>query len=310
MTDSELLEIDGVGKTTVEKLESAGMGTLMAVAVSSPADIASLCGMSEAKARTIIKECRSKLQLGFEQAKIHAKKREIITRLSTGCKELDRVLGGGFESGAITEIYGRTGSGKTQLTHTLAVRAILENETNKAIIIDSESTFRASRIKDISEFYKLDYDNVMERIYIARSFNHSHQILLVDELEKILQKDNTYRLLIIDSLTSHFRADFSGRGELANRQQLLNKHLHQLLKIADVYNLVVICTNQVQSDPGNAYGNPEKPIGGNILSHSATSILYIRPAAKGTWSAELVDSPDLPKEKCLYMITKNGIEDL
>jgi len=307
---SELDAIKGLGPKTLEKLESAGIGTPMSLATSSPTEIASVAGLSESVARKLIKQARDSLKLGFEIAKEYAKKREGITKISTGCSDFDEIIGGGFESGTITEIYGRTASGKTQLSHTLIVQALKENKDTKGIYIDSESTFRAERIKDICEANELEYDDIMNRIYIARSYNSSHQILLVDELEKILQKDNSYNILVIDSLTSHFRADFSGRGELASRQQLLNKHLHQLLKIADIYNLVVIVTNQVQSDPGQFYGNPEKPIGGNILSHAVTNIIYIRPAKAGTWSAKLVDSPNLPSKEAIYLITKNGIENV
>lgn len=307
---NELSQLSGVGPVTLEKLESAGISTFMSLAVSGPAEIAETAGMSESSARKLIKQARDRLQLGFEIASEFSKKRNRVRHISTGCTELDKILGGGFESSAITEIYGRTASGKTQLSHTMVVKALLEDKDNKAVFIDSEGTFRPNRIKDICEFNKLDFRDVMNRIYVVRSYNSSHQLLLVEELEKILQKDNTYRILVIDSLTSHFRADFSGRGELASRQQLLNKHLHQLLKIADIYNLVVLVTNQVSSNPAMSYGNPEIPIGGNILSHSATNILYVRPAAKGTWAAKLVDSPELPAAECNYLITKNGIEDI
>lgn len=306
---SELLTLSGLGAATAEKLESNGISTLMLLAVASPSEISTMCGISENKARDIIRQARELLKLGFEKAKVYSRRRANVNKIGTGCSSLDKILGGGFSSSSITEVYGRTGSGKTQLAHLLVVRALLSDKDSKAIYIDSESTFRETRIKDMCEANKLDYDDAMDRIYVARSFNSAHQVLLVDELEKMIQNDNTYKLLVIDSLTSHFRAEFSGRGELANRQQLLNKHLHQLLKIADIYNMVIVVTNQVQSDPGLMYGNPEKPIGGNILSHSVTSILYLRPAAKSTWVAKLVDSPDLPADECTYLITKNGIED-
>jgi len=307
---SEIASVKGVGSTTLEKLETNGLKTYMAIATSSPTEISTICGLSENKARGIIKACREKVSLGFETARNYAKKRNKVKKIGTGCSNFDDVLGGGFESSTVTEVYGRTAAGKTQLSHLLVVRALLEDKDNKAIYIDSESTFRADRIKDFAEANGLDSDEVMDRIVIARSYNTDHQLLLVDELESILQKDNTFRILVVDSLTSHFRADFSGRGELAPRQQKLNKHLHQLLKLADLYNLVVVVTNQVQSDPGQFYGNPEKPIGGNILSHSVTSILYVRPAAKGTWSVKLVDSPNLPVADANYTITKDGFENV
>lgn len=306
---NELINIKGLGEKSIEKLEEAGIATYLSLATKSPSEVSVMCGLSENKARAIIKECRNQLSLGFEKAIDYAKKRDSIKKISTGCSDLDDVLGGGFESKALTEVYGKTGSGKTQLSHLMVVRALLEKKDNKGILIDSESTFRPSRIKDMSEAVGLDYNDVMNRIFVTRSFNVDHQMLLVDEIEKMLQNDNTFRILVIDSLTSHFRADYSGRGELAPRQQKLNKHLHQLLKLADLYNLVIIVTNQVVSDPSIMYGNPEKPIGGNILSHSATSILYIRPAAKGTWCAKLVDSPDMAASECKYIITKNGFEN-
>ena len=308
--EQQLADLPGVGPATVTKLTDAGLGTLMAMAVSSPTEVSTVAGLSESVARKIIKAARAELQLGFEKAKDYAHKRDKIKKIGTGCSAFDEVLDGGFESSTVTQVYGRTASGKTQLSHLMVVRALMEDPKNKAIYLDSESTFRLSRIKDFCEANKVDYEDAMERIRVARSFNTDHQMLLVDEIEKMLQEDNTYRILVIDSLTSHFRADFSGRGELAPRQQKLNKHLHQLLKIADLHNLVVIVTNQVQSDPGQFYGNPEKPIGGNILSHSVTSIIAVRPGAKGTWVMKLVDSPCLPVGEASYVITKDGFENV
>lgn len=308
--DSELLILDGCGETTVNKLTDAGLGTLMTLATSSPGEVSSIAGISETVARKLIKNARENLKLGFETAHNYSKKRDGVRNISTGCKGLDHILGGGFESSAMTQIYARTASGKTQLSHLMVVKTIQTDKKAKAIYIDSESTFRSERIKDFCDANKIDYDDAMNRIYVARSYNSDHQILLVDEIEKMLQADNSYRIIVVDSVSSHFRADFSGRGELAGRQQKLNKHLHQLLRLADIYNLVVIITNQVQSDPGTFYGNPEKPIGGNIMSHAATNILYLRPGKAGTYVAKLVDSPSLPAEECNYIITKDGIEDV
>ncbi len=150
----------------------------------------------------------------------------------------------------------------------------------------------------------------MERIFVARAMNADHQILLIDELETLVQEDNTYRLLVIDSLTSHFRSEFVGRGALAGRQQLLNKHMHKIMKIADIHNLVVICTNQVQSDPAQMFGNPEKPIGGNIVGHNSAVRIYVRPAAKQTWHFKIVDSPNIAQLEGDYNITVDGLVDI
>jgi len=307
---SDVRSLKGVGSTTATKLEDSGYGTMTSIAVSTPEEIASVTGMSENTARKLIKEARQNIKLGFEIAKSYIEKNNKIKKIGTGCKAFDKMLGGGFESGSITEIFARWGSGKTQLAHLMLVRTIAENKNNKAILIDTEGTFRSERIKDFTESNNLDYEDTLKRIFIGRAFNTDHQILLVDEFEKMLQKDKDFKILVIDSLTSHFRSEYSGRGTLATRQQKLNKHLHQILKIADIYNLIVIVTNQVQSDPAIFYGNPEKPIGGNILGHASTNRIYMRPGQKGTIYAKLVDSPYLPQTDCNFLITKEGFKDI
>lgn len=267
MTD-ELKDIKGMGPATLEKLESAGVSTLMALAVSSAPDIASVAGISESVARKLIKQARESLKLGFEVAKEFAKKRDKIMKVSVGCNAFDTMLEGGIESGSITEVYGKDGAGKTQLAHILVVRALLEHKDNKAIFIDSENTFRADRIKDFALANGVEYDDAMSRIFVARAYNSDHQQLLLEEAEKMLQSDADYRVLVVDSLTSHFRSEFIGRGTLANRQQKLNKHMHLILKIADLYNLAVLVTNQVMAKPDSFYGDPTTAIGGHIVGHN------------------------------------------
>lgn len=307
--NDDLSTIDGIGPTTQEKLESAGLGTIMSLAVSSPAEISSVAGISETVARKIIKSARENLKLGFEIAKEYSKKRDKIKKISTGCTSFDEMLGGGFESGAITEVFGQMGTGKTQLSHLLVVRALLEDKNNKAIFVDSEATFRADRITDFANANGLDPEDALTRIYVSRAFNSDHQMLLIDEVEKMLQNDNTYRILVVDSLTSHFRSEFNGRGELAGRQQKLNRHMHQLLKIADMYNMVVLVSNQVQSDPGSFFGDPTKPVGGHIVGHASTFRIYLRPGKGGCVHAKLIDSPNLPIGEADFMLTKDGFED-
>ena len=307
--ESELESLSGCGPATIEKLESAGIGTLMSLAVSSPVEVSTVAGISESTARKLIQQARDSLKLGFEKAKDFARRREKVKKIGTGCSVFDNILDGGFESGAISEVYGQFGTGKTQLSHLLTVKALAEKKDNKAIFIDTENTFRADRIKDFAIANGLDPDEALNRIYVSRSFNSDHQMLLIDEIEKMLQKDNSYRILVVDSLTSHFRAEFSGRGELAGRQQKLNKHMHQLLRIADLYNMVVLVTNQVHANPGAFYGDPTTPVGGHIVGHNSTFRIYFRPGKAGSIYAKLVDSPNLPQGECNFYLTKNGFEE-
>jgi len=306
MNETKIIDLPGVGPSTVTKLTDAGLGTVMSIAVSSPQEISTVAGLSESVARKIIKNARDNLKLGFEKATDYAHRRDKIQKISTGCTNFDSIIDGGFESGAITEVYGQFGSGKTQLSHITVVRALLENKDNKAIYIDSENTFRADRIKDFATANGLDPEEALDRIYVARAYNSDHQMLLIDEVEKILQTDNSYRVIIVDSLTSHFRAEFIGRGTLATRQQKLNKHMHQLLKLADLYNMVVLVTNQVMAKPDSFFGDPTQAIGGHIVGHNSTFRIYMRPGKAGSIFAKLMDSPNLPNNDTNFMVTKEG----
>ena len=306
MNETKIIDLPGVGPSTVTKLTDAGLGTVMSIAVSSPQEISTVAGLSESVARKIIKNARDNLKLGFEKATDYAHRRDKIQKISTGCTNFDSIIDGGFESGAITEVYGQFGSGKTQLSHITVVRALLENKDNKAIYIDSENTFRADRIKDFATANGLDPEEALDRVYVARAYNSDHQMLLIDEVEKILQTDNSYRVIIVDSLTSHFRAEFIGRGTLATRQQKLNKHMHQLLKLADLYNMVVLVTNQVMAKPDSFFGDPTQAIGGHIVGHNSTFRIYMRPGKAGSIFAKLMDSPNLPNNDTNFMVTKEG----
>lgn len=116
-------------------------------------------------------------------------------------------------------------------------------------------------------------------------------------------------MIIVDSLTSHFRADFVGRGELAGRQQKLNRHLHQLQKLADAYNIAIYVTNQVMSRPDILFGDPTAPVGGHILGHMSTYRIYLRRGKEGTRIARMVDAPNLPEAEAVFIVTPEGIKD-
>jgi len=307
---TELKDLPGVGPATVTKLEDAGLGSLMSLAVSSPTEISTVAGLSESVARKIIKAARTNLKLGFEKATDYAHKRDKIKKIGTGCVAYDEMLNGGFESGAISEVYGQYGSGKTQLSHLLVVRALIEHKDNKAIFIDTENTFRSDRITDFANANGLSPKEALDRIMVSRAYNTDHQMLLIDEVEKMLQTDNSYRIIVVDSLTSHFRSEFIGRGTLATRQQKLNKHMHQLLKLADIYNMVVLVTNQVMAKPDSFFGDPTQAIGGHIVGHNSTFRIYMRPGKAGSVFAKLVDSPNLPQSDCNFLITKDGFQDV
>ena len=144
----------------------------------------------------------------------------------------------------------------------------------------------------------------------VRSFNSDHQMLLAEKIEDLIKQNLPIKLIIIDSLMSHFRSDFSGRSQLADRQQKLNKHLHVLLKLAHNYNIAVYITNQVMSKPDTFFGDPTEAIGGHVLHHASTYRIYLRRGKKGTRVAKLVDAPALPEGEAIFEVTNEGIKDV
>ncbi|VVC72226.1 DNA repair and recombination protein RadA [uncultured archaeon] len=176
------------------------------------------------------------------------------------------------------------------------------------IIIDTESTFRPERIKQLAEAAKMDPEKVLKNIQVAKAVNSDHQMILVDKMDEMIKAGNV-KLIVVDSLTAHFRADYVGRGALGERQQKLNKHIHALQKLADTHNLAVYVTNQVMDNPGILFGDPTTPIGGHVLAHAATYRLYFRKGKEEKRIARLVDSPSMPEGECVFRVTSDGVKD-
>ncbi|RZN39825.1 MAG: DNA repair and recombination protein RadA [Methanophagales archaeon ANME-1-THS] len=314
----DLEDLPGVGPAIAEKLREGGYNSIEAIAVASPAELVATAEIGEATAAKIINAAREAAEIGgFETGDRILERRSGVGKLTTGSKSLDSILGGGLETQAITEFYGEFGSGKTQIAHQLAVNVQLPPAkgglNGSVIIIDTENTFRPERIKNMAEGLGLDYTDVLKNIHVARAFNSNHQILLVDKAEKLAEElkdtDKPVRLLIIDSSTAHFRSEYVGRGTLADRQQKINKHLHDALRFGDLNNAVIMITNQVQVRPDAFFGDPTRPIGGHIVGHTATFRLYLRKSKGDKRIARLVDSPNLPEAEAVFSVTTAGIRD-
>lgn len=306
-------DLPGVGEATAEKLRENGYDDIMSLAVASPKDLSDMSGIAEGAAVKIISAARKMADVGnFETGEEILQRRKDVMKLSTGSKNLDDLLGGGFETQSITEFFGEFGSGKTQIMHQAAVNATMPEERggfdSDVLIIDSENTFRPERIIQMSKAKDLDPDIVLKRIHVARAYNSHHQILLGEKAGE-LAKEFPIRLLIVDSLTSHFRSEYMGRGSLSERQQLLNRHMHDLLRFGTLNNAVIAVTNQVSARPDVFFGDPMAPIGGNIVGHTATFRIYLRKGKAGKRIARLIDSPYLPEGETVIQLSEDGILD-
>lgn len=306
-------DLPGVGPATAEKLREAGFSDLMALAVASPQTVAEAAELGTNIAQKIIGAAREAVDIGgFETGDVILERRKSVAKLTTCSKAFDELLGGGLETQAITECYGEFGSGKSQLAHQLAVNVTRSEDEGgldgDTVWIDTEATFRPERIRQMAEALDLDTEKILKRIHIARAFNSHHQMLLAEKANE-MTKDFPIRLIIIDSLTAHFRAEFIGRGTLAERQQLLNKHIHELIRFGDVHNAAIYVTNQVHAKPDAFFGDPTRPVGGHIVGHSATFRVYLRKSKGGKRIARLIDSPNLPEAEAVFSVSEDGIRD-
>jgi len=304
--------IEGVGRIIGAKLRERGYYTVRDVAYASVKELAEILG-SEERAQQIVEEARKMLGLnGFITALKLYEQRLKARRISTGVRALDQLLLGGIETRAITEVVGEYGSGKTQLCHQLAVMVQLPEDRGglgaKAIYIDTENTFRPERVAQIAKARGLDPNQALNNVFYAKALSVDHQMMLVEYVRQLARQEKI-GLVIIDSLIAHFRAEFPGRENLAERQQKLNKHIADLLRLADAYDVAVVVTNQVMARPDVYFGNPLNPAGGNVLAHGATYRLWLRKSKENIRIAKIFDSPYHPEGEASFRITEEGLVD-
>jgi len=310
------LEGSGLSATDVKKLVAAGFHTVESIAYATKKSLTSIKGISEVKATKMLTEAEKMVPMGFTTASDYHKQRAEIIHITTGSKQLDALLGGGIETGSITEIFGEFRTGKTQLCHQLCVTCQLSLEQSggegKALYIDTEGTFRPKRLIAVAEKYGLNPTDVLDNVAYARAYNSDHQSSLLIQASAMMA-ESRYALLIVDSATSLYRTDYSGRGELSARQMHLARFLRSLMRIADEFGVAVVITNQVVAkvDGGASMFNadPKQPIGGNIMAHASTTRLSLRKGRGSTRICKIYDSPCLPEADAMFSINEDGISD-
>jgi DNA repair protein RadA len=318
--DSSLLDLnvlEDIGPATRICLQKAGFRSLKDLVIRGATDIASATGISIEKCATMCNKARMILEdLGiydkpFVPATVIYERRKSESRISSGSKNLDNLLGGGIETRSITELYGEYGSGKTQICHTLCVtvqnNAQLSGLAGNALYIDTENTFRPERIVSIANARNLNSEPILENIIVAKAYNSSHQEVIIEEAANVIQLHGI-RLLVVDSAVSHYRAEYLGRALLSERQQKMNRFLHILLRIAETCSVAVVITNQIQSSPDSLFGDPFRPTGGNIMGHTTTYRIYLKKAGKNR-IARMADSPYHAEREVLFTLNEEGIGD-
>ena len=308
--DLRLDSLEGVGPVTTRKLSDAGVHNVMDLIVRGPVDISEITGMEKDTAEKIVNKARKHLVEGgllakdFISASELYKTRQSIGKISTGTNCLDTLFDGGLETRALTEVYGEFGCGKTQFCHTMAVQVQKSKEEGGlgggVLYMDSENTFRPERIVSIAKANGMDPEKVLDNIIVARAYNSSHQMLILEEASSMINENNI-KLLVSDSAVGLFRSEYLGRGTLAARQQKLNRFVHLLVRLAETYNIASIMTNQVMSSPDQFFGDPTKPIGGNVVAHTSTYRIYFKKSGKKR-IARMVDSPHHPEMDVIFAL--------
>ena len=317
MDDLRLESLEGVGPVTSKKLSDAGVHNILDLVVRGPVDISEITGMDLETAIKLVTKARhqlieeGRLEKEFVTATEIYKRRQDIGKISSGTSALDTLFDGGVETQAVTEVYGEFGSGKTQFCHTMCVNVQKTKEEGGldggVLYIDTENTFRPERIVSIAKARGIEPEKALDRIIVAKAYNSSHQEIILQEAGPIIE-ENKIKLIVVDSAVGLFRAEFLGRGTLSVRQQRLNKFMHLLTRTAETYNIAVIATNQVQSSPDTFFGDPTRPIGGNVVGHSSTYRVYFKKSGKKR-IARMVDSPHHPEQEVIFTVTEAGVAD-
>lgn len=315
-TDVEVLDKHGINVADIRKLQAAGICTIRGLLGTTKRRLSLIKGFSEAKVDKLKEVALKIYNPGFITALEVVAKRRLVFKLSTGSGDLDALLGGGIESQALTEIFGEFRTGKTQLAHTLCVTTQLPRGAypgGKVMYLDTEQTFRPDRLRGIAQRFGVDEEAMLDNVLYARAFTSEHQTEILDYVAaKFHEEAGVFKLLIIDSVMALFRVDYSGRGELAERQQKLAQLLSRLQRLSEEYNVAVLLTNQMTADPGAGLTfqvDPKKPIGGHILAHASTTRVMLRKGRGETRIAKIWDSPDLPEAEASFAITNGGVAD-
>jgi RecA/RadA recombinase len=242
--------------------------------------------------------------------------------LPTGSNAIDNLLGGGIHYGMVTDIYGESGTGKSQLCFTICARSAqyFENSMQVGVVfIDTGGTFRPERIREIAEIGKTKND-ILENILVVRSFSSTDQVNTINRLANI-----NPRLLIIDGVASLFTIEYRS----AARHLALMKHLHELSLAAIKLRCAILITNMVRTiatariqekSSEIATKNPDRPkrqqsdqqrelmgTSVSIYAHMKLALKAVNPD-KSVFKAALLQPSR--KQEAYYTITRNGVTDL
>jgi len=220
-----------------------------------------------------------------------------LERLPSGCQGLDRLLGGGFESGIITQLYGEAGTGKSNIVLQLAVQAVARGL--RVILIDTEG-FSVERFKQIAGS---GAEEAARKIIIFEPMSLEQQHISIRDASKLAGGD--LGLVALDSATSLYRVLLESEDNRPVRRTL-TVQLSELQEMARRNRIPVVITNQVYTEIETG---ELRPLGGTSLEHMCKAIIYLEKAGEGLRCARLMKHRSLPEGECAeFRLTSRGLE--
>ena len=260
---ADLNLIKGINARQIKLLQESGISNAEALAMSPSNIVADIDGLGGKTAKKLIWNARN--ALGMTEFTTAAEIDDNTEMFTTGSSELNRILGGGFQTGKLTEVYGPFKSGKTNLAHTISVTVQLPVKKGglggTVAYVDTENTFSKEKIIRIAKRFGMNSNEVLSHIFHARIYSSDHQSQMIQKAEALC-KTKGVRLIVIDSLMALLRSEYVGIGKLAPRQAILNAMIHGLSRIAETYNCAVLLTNQVAMKMAGMFSSNDA-IGGN-----------------------------------------------
>ena len=316
MIDNPFSNIPAITEKKAQTLIEAGITSIPRLAMAKVRDLVELEGIQEATALKMIGAAQTATGIGNPR-KANDVYRAWATNakfLHTGSKAFDNLLGGGLRAGWIYEIAGRFGNGKSQTATQVLVNTVspktMGGWEGTALLIDTENTGDplSQRIRDLilgNGIPEIEVEEHMSRITIITCPNSESQ---VNVMKSLLDNEKRFDTIVIDGLMTKFRAEFIGRGELAERQGLLGDHLDDIKMYAAMHKSLIVYTNQVTDTP-DLYGQTVA-IGGNIAGHAPAYRLMIRKGKDGKRVVRLDKAPNLPEGEAVFLLTSEGIADV
>ncbi|GAX84288.1 hypothetical protein CEUSTIGMA_g11710.t1 [Chlamydomonas eustigma] len=316
------------------KLFSRGLRTLPDIDFHVPSSLVTEAQINTEEAVEILQVCSSMHQgswrdVGAVSALDILHSQRGAQRVSTSCYELDRILGGGVMCGEVTEFCGVPGIGKTQLGMQLAVNVqiptTLGGLRRKPVYIDTEGSFMVERLHDIasasvrgynhkmralhidpSRAQEISVEEILDRIHYFRIHDSAEQVSLVAMLERFLQADPEVGIIIVDSVTFHFRQDFR---DLAHRTRVLTKMAQDFMAVAERHSIAVVFMNQVTTKVQEGLESRLIPALGDSWGHAASTrvILYWQDDSR---YAHVYKSPCQQAQKAQYLVSTDGVRDI